>query len=91
AQHRVALAATRCLASCGRSVRTKDVTPAANETNGHDLRPLATNNAVGTTDHAEAVRIEYDPAKVGYAKLVEFFYRTHDPTTVNRQGGDAGT
>ncbi|KAJ7067399.1 peptide methionine sulfoxide reductase [Mycena amicta] len=45
----------------------------------------------GTTDHAEAVRIEYDPAKVGYAELVEFFYRTHDPTTVNRQGGDTGT
>ncbi|KAJ7767189.1 peptide methionine sulfoxide reductase [Mycena metata] len=45
----------------------------------------------GTTDHAEAVRIEFDPSLVGYAELVEFFYRTHDPTTVNRQGGDVGT
>ncbi|KAJ7168676.1 peptide methionine sulfoxide reductase [Mycena filopes] len=45
----------------------------------------------GTTDHAEAVRIEFDPNVVGYAELVEFFYRTHDPTTVNRQGGDVGT
>ncbi|KAJ7157629.1 peptide methionine sulfoxide reductase [Mycena crocata] len=45
----------------------------------------------GTTDHAEAVRIEFDSDMVGYADLVEFFYRTHDPTTVNRQGGDVGT
>ena len=45
----------------------------------------------GATGHAEAVRIEFDPDVVGYAELVEFFYRTHDPTTVNRQGGDAGT
>jgi len=45
----------------------------------------------GATDYAEAVRIEYDPAVLPYGDLVEYFYRTHDPTTVNRQGGDAGT
>ncbi|KAK0475209.1 peptide methionine sulfoxide reductase [Armillaria novae-zelandiae] len=45
----------------------------------------------GTTDHAEAVNIEFDPAAVGYDELVEFFYRTHDPTTLNRQGNDTGT
>lgn len=45
----------------------------------------------GTTDHAEAVRIEFDPSIVKYEELVEFFYRTHDPTTVNRQGKDSGT
>lgn len=45
----------------------------------------------GRTDHAEAVRIEFDPAKVAYSELVEFFYRTHDPTTVDSQGPDMGT
>ncbi|KAJ6451270.1 peptide methionine sulfoxide reductase [Mycena sanguinolenta] len=45
----------------------------------------------GETQHAEAVRIEFDPAQVSYAELVEFFYRTHDPTTLNRQGADRGT
>ncbi|GLB44386.1 putative peptide methionine sulfoxide reductase [Lyophyllum shimeji] len=52
-----------------------------------DYRTVCT----GATDHAEAVKIEFDPAVVGYAELVEFFYRTHDPTTENRQGGDVGT
>ncbi|KAJ7775949.1 peptide methionine sulfoxide reductase [Mycena maculata] len=45
----------------------------------------------GATDHAEAVRIEFDPQVIGYAELVEFFYRSHDPTTLNRQGADTGT
>ncbi|KAG1821382.1 peptide methionine sulfoxide reductase MsrA [Suillus fuscotomentosus] len=45
----------------------------------------------GTTDHAEALRIEFDPSIIQYGELVEFFYRTHDPTTPNRQGGDVGT
>ncbi|KAH7099718.1 methionine sulfoxide reductase A [Auriculariales sp. MPI-PUGE-AT-0066] len=45
----------------------------------------------GTTNHAEALRLQFDPEKVSYAELVEFFYRTHDPTTANRQGGDVGT
>ncbi|KAJ6612400.1 methionine sulfoxide reductase A [Mycena sp. CBHHK59/15] len=58
--------------------------------------PLVTNPdyktvCSGATDHAEAVRIEFDPKVVGYAELVEFFYRSHDPTTLNRQGGDVGT
>ncbi|TRM66917.1 peptide methionine sulfoxide reductase [Schizophyllum amplum] len=45
----------------------------------------------GATQHAEALRIEFDPSIVSYGELVEFFYRTHDPTTENRQGADTGT
>jgi peptide-methionine (S)-S-oxide reductase len=45
----------------------------------------------GDTNHAEALRIEFDPSKVTYDELVEYFYRTHDPTTLNSQGADRGT
>jgi peptide-methionine (S)-S-oxide reductase len=45
----------------------------------------------GLTGHAEAVEIEYDPAVVPYEKLLEVFFATHDPTTLNRQGPDVGT
>lgn len=45
----------------------------------------------GLTGHAEAVEIEYDPDLVPYEKLLEVFFATHDPTTLNRQGADVGT
>lgn len=45
----------------------------------------------GTTGQAEAVRISYDPREISYRDLLEIFFSTHDPTTLNRQGADAGT
>lgn len=45
----------------------------------------------GTTGHAEAIQITFDPKVVSYAELLEIFWKTHDPTTLNRQGNDVGT
>ena len=45
----------------------------------------------GTTGHAEAIRIGFDPARIGYGDLLDIFFATHDPTTLNRQGNDIGT
>ncbi len=44
----------------------------------------------GTTGHAEAVLVEYDPSRVSYEELLEVFWSCHDPTTPNRQGPDVG-
>ena len=45
----------------------------------------------GTSGHAEVVQITFDPDVVSYLELVEIFFKTHDPTTLNRQGADVGT
>jgi peptide-methionine (S)-S-oxide reductase len=55
--------------------------------------PAPTYEAVctGTTGHAEAIRIEFDPKQVTFNDLLTIFFATHDPTTLNRQGNDVGT
>ena len=45
----------------------------------------------GTTGHAEAIRVRYDADVIGYGDLLDIFFATHDPTTLNRQGNDVGT
>ncbi len=45
----------------------------------------------GLTGHAEVIRLSYDPKKISYRELLDVFFNTHDPTTLNRQGADVGT
>jgi peptide-methionine (S)-S-oxide reductase len=45
----------------------------------------------GGTGHAEAIKIEFDPAEISFRDLMTVFFATHDPTTLNRQGNDVGT
>ena len=57
---------------------------------GHTENPTYREICSHTTGHAEAVEVVYDPAKVSYAELCAYFWRLHDPTTMNRQGPDVG-
>ncbi len=58
---------------------------------GHLADPTYKMVCSGNTGHAEAIRVTYDPAVIGYANLLDIFFATHDPTQLNRQGNDIGT
>lgn len=60
-------------------------------TGGKTKNPTYKEVCTDRTGHAEAVQIEYDPAKIGYEQLLDIFWANHNPTTVNRQGPDSGS
>jgi peptide-methionine (S)-S-oxide reductase len=60
-------------------------------TGGHVDNPTYAQVCSGTTGHAEAIRVEFDPQAVSYRSLLDVFWKAHDPTQLNRQGADVGT
>ena len=57
---------------------------------GHVANPSYEAVSAGRTGHAEVVQVTFDPSAITYRELLEIFFATHDPTTLNRQGGDVG-
>ena len=60
-------------------------------TGGQTENPDYKQVCTGTTGHAECIQVVYDPEKISFDELLAVFWETHDPTTLNRQGADAGT
>ncbi|MDZ4709972.1 MAG: peptide-methionine (S)-S-oxide reductase MsrA [Saprospiraceae bacterium] len=58
---------------------------------GHVINPTYKAVCAGTTGHAEVIQITFDPSKVSFNEVLLVHFTTHDPTTLNRQGNDAGT
>ena len=57
---------------------------------GHVKNPSYNQVTTGTTGHAEVCQIEFDPQQISFEEILEVFFNTHDPTTLNRQGNDHG-
>jgi peptide-methionine (S)-S-oxide reductase len=59
-------------------------------TGGSMLNPTYEHVSTGTTGHAEAIQIQFNPSVISFREILEIFFATHDPTTLNRQGADVG-
>jgi len=60
-------------------------------TGGDKANPTYKEVSSGKTGHAEAIEIRFDPKQLSYEKILDLFFKLHDPTTLNRQGGDRGS
>src|ERR1043165_7501621 len=60
-------------------------------TGGTTESPTYRQVCTGATGHAEAIEIDFDPARLSFEELLGYFFRMHDPTTINRQHNDVGT
>lgn len=58
---------------------------------GHVPNPTYEATCTGRTGHAEVIQVTFDPDQISFAELLDVFFATHDPTTLNRQGADVGT
>lgn len=58
---------------------------------GESVNPKYEQVKTGESGHAEVIRVEFDPTKISFEALLRQFFRLHDPTTLNQQGGDRGT
>ncbi len=91
--HKVALLAGGCFWGVEELIRQQPgvVSTCVGYTGGETDNPRYEDVKTGTTGHAEAIEIVYDPSQTTYEAILHFFFQIHDPTTRNRQGNDIGS